>query len=167
MYIDIKAVLSGDEELQSFSLSLDDLEKELFLSDDVDIILPVAVQAVATNTAGLTQLLVDADVVYSTHCARCGRDIKPVLPVRFMKPVVTSLSSEDNDDILVIEGGRVDITLLMTEEISFGLPLRHLCKEDCAGLCPTCGADLNTTGCSCAKKEIDPRLADLSKFFDE
>ncbi len=47
-----------------------------------------------------------------------------------------------------------------------GLDGKPLCKEDCKGLCPTCGKDLNEGPCGC-KKELDPRLAVLAKLLDK
>ena len=41
---------------------------------------------------------------------------------------------------------------------------KDLCKEDCKGLCPKCGCDLNEKECSCTTKEIDPRWAVLKNF---
>ena len=43
---------------------------------------------------------------------------------------------------------------------------KHLCSEDCKGLCPTCGKDLNEGPCGCGK-EVDPRLAVLAKLLDK
>lgn len=47
----------------------------------------------------------------------------------------------------------VDITDEIREEILLALPSRFKCKEDCRGLCPGCGADLNEEKCSCKKKQ--------------
>ena len=44
---------------------------------------------------------------------------------------------------------------------------KTLCSEDCKGLCPRCGADLNQGPCSCAKKDVDPRLAVLAKLLEK
>ena len=45
--------------------------------------------------------------------------------------------------------------------------LKILCSEDCKGLCPRCGADLNQGPCSCVKKDVDPRLAVLAKLLEK
>ena len=47
------------------------------------------------------------------------------------------------------------------------LPGRFLCSEDCKGLCPKCGADLNLGDCGCDKEDIDPRWADLQKIMKD
>jgi uncharacterized protein len=41
------------------------------------------------------------------------------------------------------------------------MPLRVLCREDCAGLCPTCGTDLNHDTCSCVTETVDERWSAL------
>ena len=64
----------------------------------------------------------------------------------------------------VYEDGVLDIDELVREQILLELPTRQLCREDCRGLCPVCGVNLNLAECSCPAKEIDPRwsaLADL------
>ena len=72
------------------------------------------------------------------------------------------------EDLLLsaYEGGAVDLDELVREQILLALPSRHLCREDCKGLCQRCGADLNAGDCSCEQGEADPRwaaLADLKK----
>ncbi len=72
------------------------------------------------------------------------------------------------DDLIrsVYEGDAVDLDELVREQILLALPTRTLCREECKGLCPECGANLNAGECDCAQKEIDPRwaaLADLKK----
>jgi hypothetical protein len=51
--------------------------------------------------------------------------------------------------------------------ITDALPLKPLCREECKGLCPSCGADLNKGPCSCKGKKGDPRLAALKKLKDK
>ncbi len=55
----------------------------------------------------------------------------------------------------------IDLELLAREALVLDLPLAPLCREDCRGLCPTCGADLNQGDCDCPPAEVDPRWAAL------
>jgi len=48
---------------------------------------------------------------------------------------------------------------LIREQVLLALPTRPLCDEDCRGLCPSCGADLNEGDCRCATSHSDPRMA--------
>jgi len=69
---------------------------------------------------------------------------------------------EDDLNFAAYEGDTVDIDELAREQILLALPTRQLCREDCQGLCPTCGANLNTGTCQCDQQEIDPRWAALA-----
>ena len=55
----------------------------------------------------------------------------------------------------------VDLEPLAHEALTLSLPLAPLCQEDCRGLCPTCGADLNLGDCDCPPAEADLRWAAL------
>src|SRR5688572_13678988 len=57
--------------------------------------------------------------------------------------------------------GLLDVTELLREQFQLAVPMKPLCTEDCRGLCPTCGTNLNKTKCECAPKWEDPRLAPL------
>ncbi len=64
----------------------------------------------------------------------------------------------------VYEGEAIDTDELAREQILLALPVRQLCREECRGLCPTCGADLNAQTCSCRTEETDPRWDALKSF---
>jgi uncharacterized protein len=67
------------------------------------------------------------------------------------------------------EGTRLDLGEVVREQIFLSLPLKRLCREDCHGLCPTCGQNLNAGACGCPAPEEpeDPRLAPLRRLIDE
>ena len=66
--------------------------------------------------------------------------------------------------LAAFEGDSIDLDELVREQILLALPTRHLCREDCKGLCQKCGADLNAGDCSCEQGETDPRWAALADF---
>ena len=55
----------------------------------------------------------------------------------------------------------LDVTELLRDELLAAQPMKNLCKADCKGLCPVCGANLNDGDCGCDKRIVDPRLATL------
>ncbi len=67
---------------------------------------------------------------------------------RFTRFVEIELADEDMDTSFYGEG-KVVLEDLVSEQINLSLPMRPLCKPDCLGLCPTCGADLNRDACRC------------------
>jgi uncharacterized protein len=68
----------------------------------------------------------------------------------------------------LLRDATVDLTELARDAVLLELPVAPLCEDDCAGLCPSCGADRNETRCDCAAEESDPRWAALSDLrFEE
>ena len=59
---------------------------------------------------------------------------------------------------------QIDLNDLLREQFYLVLPMKPLCREDCKGLCPECGTNLNTGTCDCAPAWEDPRLAGLKQF---
>jgi uncharacterized protein len=68
----------------------------------------------------------------------------------------------DEPDFSFYEGGIIDVDELVREQLLLALPSRFRCGEDCKGLCPHCGADLNKETCACEHEEIDPRWSALA-----
>ena len=110
------------------------------------------------------------------HCDRCAAAIVAPLEIEFdtsFLPAEVERGAVENVELQAgdldrsfYEGGEVDVDELVREQILLALPTRSLCREECRGLCPECGANLNEGACGCAAKEVDPRwaaLADLKK----
>jgi uncharacterized protein len=72
--------------------------------------------------------------------------------------------SEDDLDTLVVTEEILDTRPIVTEQLQLNIPMKPLCRPDCRGLCPRCGADLDERGgdCSCADREPDPRWTALA-----
>jgi|SRR5690606_10283282 uncharacterized protein len=101
---------------------------------------------------------------YQVPCDRCLEMIWKPLTAEFSETFYDrrSRDREENDKIAGPEG--IDLTQTLMEAVTFSLPMKHLCREDCRGLCSTCGKNRNTGDCSCSEQEIDPRLAVLAKW---
>lgn len=68
--------------------------------------------------------------------------------------------------VLVVHGDELDLQPILFEQLQLNVPMRPLCREECAGLCPTCGADLNQGRCRCVNETVDPRWAGLAVIRD-
>jgi uncharacterized protein len=66
-------------------------------------------------------------------------------------------------DFAVYENDQIDLDEMVLEQLELSLPSRVLCREECLGLCPQCGADLNVEQCQCEPR-IDPRWQALADF---
>src|SRR5262249_5636864 len=103
-------------------------------------------------------------------CSRCLEPIKRNLSIPFN---IRLVRSEDLGDIherevntsdldsSEIEGEQLDLTEVIREQILLDMPEQIFCKEDCKGLCPKCGTNLNLIDCKCDDEEIDPRWSAL------
>ena len=70
------------------------------------------------------------------------------------------LSLEDVDTCY-FSGAEIDVTALIYEQAALAVPMKPICKEDCKGLCPKCGADLNEGNCKCPREIINRRFEAL------
>ena len=98
-------------------------------------------------------------------CNRCLTEWTQPVVATFDQ--VYRLHPEDADDELPIEDRSwIDLDAVVHDELSLGMPLAPLCKEDCRGLCPTCGTDLNVEPCAGHGEESDSPFASLRDLFD-
>ena len=77
------------------------------------------------------------------------------------------LSSEsDNSDVIMLDTGDhvADLSDVIREALILALPTKPLCDENCRGLCPSCGKNLNEESCKCKGVEIDDRWEDLKNL---
>jgi len=108
-----------------------------------------------------------------TICSRCGEEMDYDIDSSFdlvlmpgperITELEKELSPEDLDHIYYT-GPELDLTGYFQEQIALEIPIQFLCKPDCKGLCPGCGANLNYEQCKCKKEEGDPRLAILRQL---
>ncbi len=102
-------------------------------------------------------------------CARCAEEFTAANERRFRFILVPKAVGDDGRNTLRTEdlefsvygGEEIDLAPLIREQLLLALPTRPLCREECRGLCPLCGANLNNARCDCRPETFDPRLAVL------
>lgn len=124
-----------------------------------------------TNDAGYIRLKLEVSCPYIAACARCLKEIRGVFTFSYERTVAAkgtleNADAEESDEYLVAENARLDIGSRLREELEMQFPYRLLCREDCRGLCPKCGKDLNEGDCSCDFSEPDPRFAVLQQLLE-
>ena len=106
-------------------------------------------------------------------CSRCLKQFTLKLPLKFQEEFFPTIDvftgvrlppPEDPGSFTIDEHHVLDLTEAIRQYIVTAIPMKPLCKEDCAGLCSTCGKDLNLGKCGCKQEEIDPRWAELLKL---
>lgn len=162
-------LLSVTDEPLDFKFQLQPAEIDLDtegvrVADAVDVVGELSRNAAKTDVRGSITAPLEID------CTRCLTPVRRSLDIAFhvdfvdreMFPESKETHLENADlDTDVIEGNELDLAQVAREQILLNLPDQVLCREDCKGICPTCGKDLNEGECGCGGDDIDPRWAAL------
>lgn len=171
MVLDITSLINGKLSKIDFEYTIADSDENPVIPPyDVSFTAPVRVKGYVTDNAGYMTLHASADIDYVSHCARCLENVNGTFTLDFNRVVAASgtLQNEDNDSYVVVKNGLLDIDRELVEDLLLEFPMKLLCKENCKGICPKCGKNLNKNSCDCdKKKEIDPRLAILQTLFED
>mgnify|MGYP002797394585 CR=1 FL=1 len=127
---------------------------------------PIVIHGTVRNMAGALMLEGSADTTLELVCDRCLKPFRQELRLPVSTLLAETLEDEENDEIVLLEDGAVDLDEVFTTALVLSMDSKHVCDQDCKGLCATCGANLNGGPCGC-RKEIDPRLAALAQLLDK
>lgn len=126
-----------------------------------------------TNTGTLLLLKGDVSADVRLECGRCVTDYvqhvdAPIEEEFRIERVGDSMQvlPIDEDDITanLVTRNLIDVQELVRQNVLLALPIQPLCGEECKGLCPTCGENLNVRQCTCPPETVDSpfqALADL------
>jgi uncharacterized protein len=139
---------------------------------------PIIGQVVFTNTGNLLVIQGQLRVTLKTECPRCLGDVETDVeaPVdeefTVTESVVTSRADDDETmadptfRALFPESHILDLSELARQSVVLATPMLPVCREDCGGLCPECGANLNETQCDC-EAPVDSPFAALQGYYDD
>ena len=125
---------------------------------------PCHVVGSVQNHAGILELLADVSCNMDCICDRCLTEFHKALELKIIAVLSADEANIDNPEFYYVDNGSIDLDEIVRTELVLNMDQRFLCREDCKGICPKCGANLNDGPCDC-KKEIDPRLAILGKLL--
>ena len=101
-------------------------------------------------------------------CRRCLEPAGGELDVHIRELFQHPSTAMPDAEAFPIEGEEIDLMALVRDALLLELPLAPLCRPDCAGICSTCGADLNEAGPDHRHDDVDPRWAGLAGLtFDD
>lgn len=160
--LDINSLLNGEVREIAFNT---DIELDANIAAFVR---PATMSGKVVNMASYIEFTCSIEYSYKTVCSRCLKDLERNMRLELMFPVATVLENEksDADEYIIPQNGRINLHGICEENFILNLPYRELCADDCKGLCPSCGADLNIGECTC-KKQGDIRLQGLADFFKD
>lgn len=134
---------------------------------------PLEVQATAELVEGQIRVTGDLQTKVELVCARC---LEPVVEDvhreydLFYRPLPKGTKPEeerlkaDETEIGFFKGEGLFLADVLIEQVLLAIPMKVICRSDCRGLCPSCGANLNHEECRCETHATDPRLAPLARL---
>lgn len=105
-----------------------------------------------------------ADVSLRGECVRCLEPIEDESEVDVQELFLYEGKDIDDEEASRIEGEFIDLEPVIRDAVVLDLPFAPLCRPDCAGLCPTCGANLNIDPDHTHDDAVDPRWDDLQRW---
>ena len=134
---------------------------------------PLDVRATAELVGGEIRISGALHTRLELVCARCLDTVHEELNRDFdlyYRPMATIAREEefrlrvDDTEIAFFQGDGLFLADVLAEQVLLALPMKVICRSDCRGLCPHCGANLNTDDCRCDTHAADPRLAPLARL---
>lgn len=114
---------------------------------------PISLKGEATNRAGVVVIDYRVKAPFDLVCDRCLTEFERVFEYDFSHTIVRSLNSDkDSDEYIVCENDTLDLNDLAISDLLLTLPTKILCRDDCKGLCPVCGGNLNDGSCECSDR---------------
>ena len=129
---------------------------------------PAEVSGSIVNIGGSLELSAKVCASLTFECDRCCEEFVQDFECSFsevLKKESAFDSDDKNPDAIYFEGNSLELDDIVLNNILLELPLKHLCKESCKGLCAECGQNLNHGECKCDLRPTDPRFDVLDKFF--
>ncbi len=120
-----------------------------------------------------SQIVLDCDITTDMMftCDRCAVDFSRELKNHFQNIYLFGKKEDsvENSDLYFLspDSDKIDLNCDVAEYAKLSVPLKVLCNDDCKGLCPKCGLNLNDEECNCKTNVEDPRWAPLNKLKDD
>jgi uncharacterized protein len=158
---------------------------ETFAPGELDFAQDEMRQAGPLHAEGTAELLANTDgevrlegrltVEMETECDRCLGRARFPLDAAFDLFYRPASFNEGEDEVEIDEGeaqmgfyqgGGMELEEVLREQILLVMPMQRICREDCKGICPTCGANRNEAPCGCKEEHPDSRWSALEGLKD-
>jgi uncharacterized protein len=150
---------------------------ELPAESDFDVVAPVTLAFDIYKDKQQFRLVGRVQTTLELACSRCLEPFPLPVDAAFdlrYQPHAENTAGEpeqeiEEDDLTTAfyQNDEIDLGQLMREQFYLALPMKPLCRDDCRGLCPICGTNLNRSPCECKRDWDDPRFAALKALQDE
>lgn len=164
MILNLKQIFEVVGATKPFEFSLDLSELELWGEKPFQT--PVKINGKAENCCSVVTLAYTAEFTLNATCANCLKSIEKEFSLPFNHVIVRELNDTENDELIYAEDDTIVLDELVTSDVLLNIPFKILCKDDCKGLCPICGADKNENPCDCKPKSGNSHFSALKELFD-
>lgn|SRR5690554_5836095 len=169
MKIDLSSFLDNANEIMYFDekVKLEDLDLS---NNKINIVEPIEYKGEIFKVDGEKIINIRISYKYKEICHRCLTPTTKNVETALSGKLVEGKKEENDkydgyDELIFYEDDLLDLNDYVINQVVLSLPMKTLCSDDCKGLCPKCGADLNRSKCDCIHENIDPRLEKLKEFL--
>ncbi len=118
------------------------------------------------------QIILDSEtgILANLVCDRCAKEIQSIIKSNFKLVYLFRNNYDDSESereevvYLHPDTDKIDLDKVIRDYAVLAVPMKHLCSEDCKGLCPKCGKNLNDGLCDCKEEVVDPRWELIQKL---
>jgi uncharacterized protein len=172
MLIDLKTISAEELEIT------ETLDKDWWRAsvDDAPVLglaTPLRVRVKASKVGDKYLLAGRISGAVSLKCDRCLEAFRSDLDIPFSFFLVSPKSGQGETEVELldedlevdfIQGETIDLDVRIKEQVFLSLPMKSICREECLGFCPLCGANLNEGACHCSQREANPALSKLESL---
>lgn len=149
---------------------------EISSAGDCEFTAPLKTRLRVFRVRGMIEVEGEVETTLRQSCSRCLEEYEEALTASFALtytreiPEVTDDSGDEVEisaeemGLIHFEGEEIDLRGAVQEQVVMALPLRPLCRQECKGLCPQCGANLNEEDCGCGSPDFNIKFAALKGF---
>ncbi|MGU3469672.1 YceD family protein [Paenibacillus sp. D51F] len=149
----------------------EELDMQELLGDRKDVLSasPLRASLAVRPFDGTAQVSGELSADLTMACSRCLEPTEEhiVIPIEERFAHVSAVKDiNEDEDLIIVSEDKVDLKPYVEGTMLLYLPMSPLCSDDCKGLCPDCGINLNEQSCGCSQDKIDPRFEALKKLLE-
>lgn len=152
---------------------------ELEVHEDFKLIAPVEIELYLIRIGSLIKVKGSFSTKLESFCGRCLKDFSFDLNDSFEliftnEPITVHEDGADDEEgvelsaeelgLISFSGESIDLDEAIGEQLFLAFPVRALCSEECRGLCPHCGIDLNKSKCHCTPADFNNKFSALKNI---
>lgn len=162
--MNLSSILNGKR--QTLNIEAEFETMELKNDQGLHYLSPLIINGIIRKSSDSIRMNLNIKTKVAVPCSRCLEEAEYPIDMEAEVVLLTedTVSWEDEYDSFIIENDEIDLIDIATLEILQEILVQPLCGEDCQGICPSCGKNLNTEECNC-EKETDSRFDILKELL--